>query len=82
MIWSVLCGIRTTVVELYGLDYKMYDFLESIELFSGRFKFTEYLEKIKCEEIDFTREWLYLSGDKVFNSSVGNRYHELIFSEQ
>ena len=78
VIWSVLCGIRTVVVDFYGFKYTMYDFLQSIRKVEEKEKFISTLKNSLTESIDFSKDWEILSKDRVFDGKTIQRYINLI----
>jgi len=78
VVWSVLCEIKTIVVDFYDLNYSMYDFLTSIEIVNNRDEFKDILMNIFYKKKDFKEDWDLLSKDTVFNGNVINLYIDLI----
>ncbi len=78
VIWSILCGIKTVVVDFYNLNYQMYDFLESIKKVDKKDNLKDVLKTIFNENIDFTKDWKSLSRDEVFDGKTIQRYINLI----
>ena len=78
VVWAVLCGINTIVVDFYGLQYRMYDFLTSIKKVDNKDVFSEKLNQCISETVDFTSDWKKLSKDEVFDGNTVARYFQLI----
>jgi hypothetical protein len=78
VVWSVLCGIKTVVVDFYGLNYTMYDFLTSIKKVDKKENLKATLETTLSEDIDFSKDWKSLSRDEVFDGQTIQRYIKLI----
>lgn len=78
VVWSVLCGIKTVVVDFYGLNYTMYDFLTSIKEVDKKENLKATLKTTLSEDIDFTKDWKSLSRDEVFDGKTIQRYIKLI----
>jgi hypothetical protein len=76
--WSILCGIKTVIVDFYGFKYTMYDFLKSIRKVEEKEKFISTLENTLTENIDFSKDWEMLSKDRVFDGKTMQRYINLI----
>jgi len=76
--WSIICGIKTVVIDFYGLEYKTYDFLSSIRKVKDREIFQSTLNNTLHETIDFSEDWIQLSKDKVFDGKTIQRYVDLI----
>jgi hypothetical protein len=77
--WSVLCGIKTLVVDFYGLNYTMYDFLVSIKKVKDKELFLGILRKALEANVDFGKDWERLSRDDVFNGNALEKYIDLIY---
>ncbi len=78
VLWSILCGIKTVVVDFYGLNYTMYDFLTSIKKVDKKENLETALKTTLIEEIDFSKDWKSLSRDEVFDGKTIQRYINLI----
>jgi len=78
VIWSVLCGVKTIVVDFYGLNYTMYDFLTSIKIVDDKKLLQQNLKEMLYREVDFSKDWESLSRDDVFDGKTTQRYIELI----
>ena len=76
--WSILCGIKTVVVDFYGLNYTMYDFLTSLRKVDKKDNLKTTLKTTLVEEIDFSKDWKSLSRDDVFDGKTIQRYIKLI----
>jgi hypothetical protein len=76
--WSVLCGIKTLVVDFYDLNYHMYDFLTSIKIVNNKNNLIDDLSDILYKDVDFKEDWASLSRDKVFDGGTTQRYIDLI----
>jgi hypothetical protein len=78
VIWSVLCGITTLLVDFYGLNYTMYDFLTSIKKLDDKSLFLDTLKNIFDKDVAFKEDWKKLSKDEVFDGNTAKRYLDLI----
>jgi len=78
VLWSTLCGIKTAVVDFYGLNYSMYDFLTSVEKIDNKKNLKKSLLRVLSSQIDFTCDWEKLSKEKVFDGNTAQRYVDLI----
>lgn len=78
VVWSILCGIKTVVVDFYGLNYTIYDFLTNIKKVDQKENLQTTLKSTLAEEIDFTKDWKSLSRDDVFDGKTIQRYIKLI----
>jgi hypothetical protein len=72
--WSVLCGVNTVIVDFYGLNYRMYDFLTSIQKVSCRSKLPAALKIASERPMEFEHDWEILSRDTVFDGRTIERY--------
>ena len=78
VLWSTLCGIKTAVVDFYGLNYSMYDFLTSVEKIDNKKNLKKILLRVLSSQVDFTCDWEMLSKEKVFDGNTAQRYVDLI----
>ncbi|GAB1536515.1 hypothetical protein ADMFC3_21460 [Geovibrio sp. ADMFC3] len=78
VVWSVLCGINTVVVDFYELNYKMYDFLQSIRMVRDKAKLMSAVNNALNSAGDFSEDWERLSRNEVFDGNTIRRYEELI----
>lgn len=78
VVWAVLCGIKTLVVDFYGLNYNMYDFLTSIIKVNDKDRLFSSLEFALNSDVDFDDDWDNLSRNSVFDGNTTQRYIELI----
>jgi len=78
VLWSVLCGIKTIVVDFYNFKYVMYDFLESIVKVEDKKKLFSILNKTLINEQNFDSDWKKLSRDEVFDGKTIERYIKLL----
>jgi len=80
VVWSILCGIKTIVVDFYGLNLTMYDFLISIKKLHIKDELIPVLKSTLDNEVDFSMDWHNLSRDDVFDGNTIQRYIKLIES--
>ena len=78
VVWAILCSINTIVIDFYGLNYTMYDFLNSIKKIDNKEKLASTLETVINEEINFSDDWKKLSKNEVFDGKTTQRYIDLI----
>ena len=69
VVWSILCGIKTIVVDFYDLNWTMYDFLTSIKKLHIKDDLVPVLKSTLDNEVDFSRDWHNLSKVDVFDGS-------------
>lgn len=80
LLWAVLCGIKSFVLDFYGLDSSEFLKLKSISTLKNRDDLYEDLMAGLKEETDFADDWELLSRNRLFDGKVMNRYRELIGS--
>ena len=80
VVWSILCGIKTIVVDFYDLNWTMYDFLTSIKKLHIKDDLVPVLKSTLDNEVDFSRDWHNLSKVDVFDGNTIHRYIDLIES--
>jgi hypothetical protein len=78
VLWAVLCGIRTVVVDFYNLNYSMYDSLETVNIVNQKSMLRKALIHNLSEDTDFTSDWTKLSKDEVFDGKTIEKYLNLI----
>lgn len=81
VLWAVLCGIKSVVVDFYGLNYKMYDFLDSCVKVQHRAVLQSCIVEQLEKTLDFSKDWDNLSRNEVFDGRVTKRYIDLIHSQ-
>ena len=78
VVWAVLCGIRTIIVDFYGLNYKFFDYLRSVSVIRDRGKLqSELAGVIQGQEVDFSTDWKALSRQEVLDGRTIERYLDL-----
>ena len=80
IVWSILCGIKAIVVDFYGLNLTMYDFLTSIKKLHIKDNLIPVLKSTLDNEVDFSIDWHNLSRNDVFDGNTIQRYIKLIES--
>jgi hypothetical protein len=78
VIWSVLCGIKSVVVDFYGLNYAIYDFLASVRVVRDKARLREDLDAWLEARVDFSGDWHHLSRNEVFDGRTLERYASLL----
>jgi len=74
VIWAVLCGINSVVVDFYDLNYSMYDFLSSVVKVNEKGQLVKALESALKKKGSFKDDWRSLSRDLVFDGKVCYRF--------
>lgn len=78
VIWAVLCGIKTIILDLYKLNYAFFDSLESVVVVKTHADLQSRLgEVISGAHTDFTSDWEALSRNAVLDGRTVHRYKEL-----
>jgi hypothetical protein len=77
IIWAVLCGINNIVINFYGLNFDIYDFLKSIKIINKKENFKKNIIDLLNKKVDFSDDWKNLSRDQVFDGNTGDRYNRL-----
>lgn len=78
VIWAVLCGIPSVVVDFYGLDYAMFDFLTSPKVIKSHADFPQAVKSALASNPDFSRDWESLSRNFVFDGRTTERLRGLL----
>lgn len=80
VIWAVLCGVKTIVVDFYGLNYKFFDYLQSVSIIRERQRLEPALTAaMAANGIDFSADWTALSRDQVLDGRTIQRYLSLFY---
>ena len=80
LVWAVLCGIKSFILDFYDLDSSEFLKFKSITALQNRDNLYEDLMTGLKEETDFSGDWELLSRDRIFDGRVIDRYRELIHS--
>lgn len=78
IVWAVLCGVKSLVVDFYDLNYSMYDYLQSIEKITVKHLLKEKIKELLLEKKLFNEDWENLSRNIVFRGNNSQLYLELI----
>jgi hypothetical protein len=78
VIWSTLCGIKTIVVDFYNLNFSIFTHLESITLVKEKEFFSESIDRLINNKVDYESDWKALSRKNVFNGLVIEKYLKMI----
>ena len=74
IIWSILCGINTVILDFYGLNYKMFDYIKSVLKVKKKSDLQNILLKTLNSKINFNEDWKKLSKEKIFDGNTIDRY--------
>lgn len=78
VLWAVLCGVKTVVVDFYDFNYDTFDHLNSISIVQDKTIFVETVLRKLDNKVDFESDWSELSKDIVFDGSTISRYCDII----
>lgn len=78
VLWAVLCGIKSAVLDFYGFRYDYYDAYDSVDVISSREELGPRLRKSFGREVDFSGDWERVSREKVFFGNTVRNYVSLI----
>ena len=78
--WSILCGVKTVIVDFYCFNYSFFDFLTSVVKVNDKNVFEKKLRIAIQKDFNFTKDWKSLSRGKVFDGNTIYRYVELFRS--
>ncbi|QKJ22265.1 hypothetical protein [Poseidonibacter lekithochrous] len=79
ILWSTLCGIKTVVVDFYGQNFKMFDYITSIIKVNDKEKLELILRNTLKDKVEFSDDWVKLSKENVFDGNTIQRYLDLIY---
>ena len=77
-IWSVICGVKTLIMDFYGFNSSIFDDFNSITFIKNKEDFKSGVNSLLKKKIDFSSDWESLSREKVFDNGVIDRYLEII----
>ncbi|MAD40831.1 MAG: hypothetical protein CL623_00360 [Arcobacter sp.] len=78
ILWSVICGIKTVIVDFYNINETSFDFLTSIMKVNNKKLLKEKLNDILVRKVDFNQDWESLSKNEVFDGKTIEKYINLI----
>ncbi len=78
VVWAVLCGVKTIVVDFIGLNYEFYDYLKSVSIIRDRNRLRSTLAAaIQGGAADFSADWKALSRQEALDGRTIHRYLDL-----
>jgi len=80
VIWAILCGINSIVVDFYGYNYTVFNFLETVPIVSEKETLHKHISEFLDSKPDYSNDWKRLSRDKVFDGKTIERYKDLLIS--
>jgi hypothetical protein len=78
VIWSTILGIKTIIVNYYGLDVSFFNGIKSIRYINKKEFFYQSIQELLNEEIDFNDDFNMLSKNEVFDGKTIERYYLLL----
>lgn len=78
IVWAVLCGINSIIVDFYGLDYCMYDYLETPRIIKRKSRLLSVAQELLSFKQNYFNDWKQLSRNIVFNDKIIRKYNDLI----
>lgn len=78
VLWAVLCGVKSAVVDFYGFGYDYFDAYDSIKVISSRQDLSAQLDGWFHSNIDFEADWKRMGRDKIFFGRTVDNYLSLI----
>jgi hypothetical protein len=78
LVWAVLCGIPTFLLDFYGLDSSEFAKFQSVHLLKDRGRVRSDLLEAVQSRPNFSRDWELLSRDAVFDGHAVHRYVDLM----
>jgi hypothetical protein len=78
ILWSVICGIKTVVVDFYDLDQNIYNYLKTILIVKEKKQLISSVKRYLKSDSDFCEDWSQLSRSDVFTGKSISKYIELI----
>ena len=78
VLWAVLCGVKTVVVDFYGFNYDIFDYMKSLSIVRDKTIFVETVRQKLANKVNFESDWSELSKDIVFDGRTISRYCDVI----
>jgi hypothetical protein len=78
VLWAVILGVNTVLMDWYGLDSANFSGLTSIRYVKNKNELSKVLSQSIEDEADFSNDWDILEREKLFDGNVINRYYELL----
>jgi len=78
IVWAVLCGINSIIVDFYGLNYHMYDYLETPRIIKIKSQLLSAAQELLSFKQNYFNDWKQLSRNIVFNNKTIRKYNDLI----
>ncbi len=80
LIWAVLCGINSIILDFYEFDYDVYDFLNTPIIVKNKKALQPTIKEYLNRNLNFEKDWKQLSKSEMFDGKVIWRYHFFITS--
>ena len=78
IVWAVLCGINSIIVDFYGLNLHMYDYLETPRIIKRKGELLSVAQELLSLKQNYFHDWKQLSRSIVFNDKTIRKYNDLI----
>ena len=75
--FSILCGVKTVLIDTVNLNFKHYNFLKSCKIVKKKSYLKNILAKTLNSKVNFDLDWKNLSKQKVFDGKTIDRYISL-----
>lgn len=77
VMWAIQCGIKSLVVDFYGLNIDIFNNLQTVEIVKEKKELKQKLNSLEYKVVDFHKDWSLLSRDNVFQGQVIENYVKL-----
>lgn len=78
IVWAVLCGINSIIVDFYGFNSHMYDYLETPRIIKRKSQLLPVSQELLSITQNYFNDWKQLSRSSVFNEKIIRKYNDLI----
>jgi hypothetical protein len=78
LVWAVLCGIKSVVVDFYGFGYTDFSDLNTIAVVNDKGQLASALLEGLNAGTDFSEDWLATSRAVVFDGKTTQRYVQIL----
>lgn len=78
VLWSVMLGVKTIILNYFNLDISIFSSLLSITYVNDRDQLSHDVSCMNSRVIDFTRDWELLSKNDIFDGKTIERYFLLL----
>ncbi|NQU99279.1 MAG: hypothetical protein HQ538_00950 [Parcubacteria group bacterium] len=78
IVWAVLCGVNSIIVDFYNFNYHMYDYLETPRIIKRKSQLLPVAHELLSLKQNYFEDWKQLSRSSVFNDKTIRKYNDLI----